>query len=90
MGTLIASSVVFTRLKCLISVPQKSNSTGMAVGVSIGVVILIVIVIVVVIIVVYVYSKKRGYFSFKDRMTYKSVLMFTGDCTPLVTLISLG
>ena len=57
----------------LVSVPQRSNNTGVAVGASIGVVALIVIVIIIIVIGVYVYSRKRGYLSFKDRMTYKTV-----------------
>lgn len=56
-----------------VSVPQKSNNTGVAVGASIGVVVLIVIVIIIIVIGVYMYSRRRGYFSFKDRMTYKTV-----------------
>ena len=60
----------------LISVPQESNnnnSVGVAVGVSVGLVVLIVIVIIVMVIAFYMYSKKRGYLSFKDRMNYKTV-----------------
>lgn len=55
------------------SVLQGSNNVGVAVGVSISVVVVILIVIVVIVIGIYKYSKKRGYFSFKDRMTYKTV-----------------
>ena len=58
----------------LVSVPQESNNVGVAVGVSVGLVILIVVVIVVIVIAFYMYSRKRGYLSFKSRMNYKTVL----------------
>ena len=66
--------------------PQESNNNtvGVAVGVSVGLVVLIVIVIIVMVIAFYMYSKKRGYLSFKDRMNYKTVfaVFSIGDMSP--------